>query len=125
MKYGMGVAFILVGAALGFAASQGLHAQGKPAAYAIILQDVIDDAKFQPIAQGFNAENKKVGAKYLARGKPVASIDGTAPGRATITQFPDVDAAKKFFASDGVKKLQADAKQVVKNRTIFVVEGAQ
>ena len=116
---------IVASAALGAAAMHGLHAQGKPAAYGIVFQDVIDDAKFQPIVQGFSAEQAKQGGKFLVRGKPVAAIDGTAPGRVTVTQYQDVDAAKKFYASDAVKKLLADRKGLVKNSTVIVVEGVQ
>jgi uncharacterized protein (DUF1330 family) len=125
MKYLMGIAFISVGAALGFAASEGLHAQGKPVAYSIVFQDIIDDAKIQPILDGFATEQQKAGAKYLARGKPAATIDGTAPGRVTVILYKDLDEAKKFYDSDAVKKLQAARKPLVKNSTIILVEGVQ
>ena len=85
---------LVVGAAVGAAAVQGLHAQAKPKAYIVTDIEVLDpaaNAAFTPLIQ---ASQKAAGARNLrtAGGKIVAFV-GTAPKSVGITEWDSLDAA--------------------------------
>ena len=73
---------VLVGAALGAAAVQGLHAQAKPKAYIVTESDVIDAASLAAYTPQAQAAAKAAGGVpgVVASGKIVALV-GEAPKR--------------------------------------------
>src|ERR1051325_6605830 len=102
MKYSIGISLV-VGAAIGAVAMQGLHAQATLAAYSISEIEVTDQAGYAPISAILQAENQKSGAKTLARGGKVDVVEGTAPKRVVVNQWKSVDEAKKFYSSSWIE----------------------
>ena len=121
MKYSIGIALVL-GAGIGAAAMQGLHAQGTLAAYSVTEIEVTDQAAYAPISALLTAENQKSGAKSLARGGKVDVVEGTAPKRVVINQWKSVDEAKKFYSSPVVTKAFEDRKKFVTGSRTYIVE---
>jgi uncharacterized protein (DUF1330 family) len=121
VKYAIGIS-LLVGAALGAAAIQGLHAQAGLAAYSVSEIEVTDQAGYAPIAAILTAENQKSGGKQLSRGGKVEVVEGAAPKRVVISQWKSIDEAKKFYDSPVVKKAFEDRKKFTSGQRTFIVE---
>ena len=109
MKYAIEISLV-VGAAIGAAAIQGLHAQASLAAYSVSEIEVTDQAGYAPIAAILTAENQKAGGKQLVRGGKAEVVEGAAPERVVISQWKSMDDAKKFYSSEVVKKAFEDRK---------------
>ena len=93
---------LLAGTVIGAAAVTALHAQQKPPVFLITEIDISDPEgygnEFVPKAQAIKA----AGAKFLAIGgvgaaKPITSLEGTPPKRATIQQWDSLDALKAWY----------------------------
>lgn len=116
---------LLVGAALGAAAIQGLHAQAKPPAYVIVEVDMTDpDAyakEYGPLAQ---KAMKDSGAKYLARAPAKSvSIDGAPPkSRIGLIAFENMDVARAAFSSPAYMQARTTGEKYATFR-IFALEG--
>ena len=121
MKYTIGISLI-VGAAIGGAAVQGLHAQATLAAYSVSEIEITDQAGYSPIAEILTAENKKSGGHQLSRGGRVEVVEGAAPKRVVISEWKSVDEAKKFYSSPTVKKAFEDRRKFSTGQRTFIVE---
>ena len=121
MKYAIGISLV-VGAGIGAAAIQGLHAQASLAAYSVSEIEVTDQAGYAPIAAILTAENQKAGGKQLVRGGKAEVVEGAAPKRVVISQWKSMDDAKKFYSSEVVKKAFDDRKKFTSGGRTFVVE---
>ena len=115
---------LLAGAAVGGAAIQGLHAQAKPMAYAVVEIDVTNQdgfmKEYSPIAGKAITGN---GGKYLARGGKVAAIEGEPPKpRTVVIQFDSIEKAEAAFKSAEYKEGRKIGDKYAKFR-IFAVEG--
>jgi uncharacterized protein (DUF1330 family) len=86
MKYSIGISLV-VGAAVGAAAIEGLHAQAGLPAYSVSEIEVTDQAGYAPIATVLTAENKKAGGKQLTRGGKVEVVEGAAPKRIVMSEW--------------------------------------
>jgi uncharacterized protein (DUF1330 family) len=103
---------------------QGLHAQGKAPAYAVVEIDVTNQDAFMkeysPIA------GKAItggGGKYLARGGKNVTIEGEAPKpRTVIIQFDSVEKAQAAFTSAEYKEGRKIGDKYAKFR-IWAMEG--
>jgi uncharacterized protein (DUF1330 family) len=122
MKYSIGISLV-VGAAIGAVAVQGLHAQATLTAYSVSEIEVTDQAGYAPISAILQAENQKSGAKTLTRGGKVDAVEGTAPKRVVVNQWKSADEAKKFYSSPAVKKAFEDRKKFTTSARTFIVEG--
>jgi uncharacterized protein (DUF1330 family) len=122
MKYSIGISLV-VGAAVGAAAIEGLHAQAGLPAYSVSEIEVTDQAGYAPIATVLTAENKKAGGKQLTRGGKVEVVEGAAPKRIVMSEWKSMDDAKKFYSSDIVKKAFEDRKKFSSGARTFIVEG--
>ena len=114
---------MLVGAGLGAAAVQGLHAQAKPPAYVISEIDVMDkDAyakEYVPLAV---KALKEGGQKQLAAGK-TAAISGEPPkSRIVLSVFENMEKAQAAYTSPEYLEARKIGDKYAKLR-IFVVEG--
>jgi uncharacterized protein (DUF1330 family) len=98
-----------VGAGLGAAAVQGLHAQAKPPALNIAEITVTND-------EGYNKEYvppivrsiQDSGGKFIARGGKTISVVGAAPApRIVVIQFDSLDKAQAWVNSPAYKAAQA------------------
>jgi uncharacterized protein (DUF1330 family) len=115
---------MLVGAGLGAAAVQGLHAQAKPPAYVISEIDVTDkDAyakEYVPLAV---KALKESGQKQLAAGGKTAAISGEPPkSRIVLSVFENMEKAQAAYTSPEYLEARKIGDKYAKLR-IFVVEG--
>ena len=103
---------------------QGLHAQAKPRAYAVIEIDVRNQ-------EGFTKEfvpliGKTItdqGGKYLARGGKIVGVAGRTPKRLTVVEFESLEKAQAAFASAAYKDARKIGNKYSKPTSIAVVEG--
>lgn len=119
LTLGLGV---LLGAALGAAAVNGLHAQGKtPGAYAILdISEVVDAAAMKSIVAKASASVKAGGGEYLARTDKIAALNGVPPKRVVILAFDSTDAAKAWYNSPAQQEINAMAEKALKQRWYVV-----
>lgn len=121
MKYAVGLSLV-VGVALGAAATHGLHAQATLAAFSVSEIEITDQAGYAPISAILQAENSKADAKTLVRAGRIEVVEGTAPKRIVINQWKSMDEAKKFYSLPAVKKAFEDRKKFTTGSRIFIVE---
>jgi hypothetical protein len=86
---------VVVGAALGGAAVQGLHAQAKPKAYTVSELETLDAAAQTAYVSAIQAAQKAAGARNLntAGGRMVAMEGAAAPKRVAITEWDSLEKA--------------------------------
>jgi uncharacterized protein (DUF1330 family) len=120
-KFRMSLA-MLAGAALGGAAIQAIHAQGKAPAYVITEVDVIDEAAFKEFSPKVGQTVQAAGGKYLTRGGKIIALEGQAPKRFVLSVFPSVEAAQAWRNGAGWKDLTPLREKAVKTRA-FIAEG--
>jgi len=115
----------LTGIGIGAAAVQGLHAQAKPPAYAVVEIDVTNaDAFTKEYAPIAGKVITAAGGKYLARGGKNVAIEGDPPKRITIIQFESLEKAQALFASSDYREGRKTGDKYAKFR-ILAVEGLQ
>ena len=109
---------MLLGAALGAAAVNGLHAQGKtPGAYAILdVSEVVDAAAVKSIVAKAFASVKAGGGQYLARTDKIAALNGAPPKRVVIIAFDSTDQAKAWYDSPAQQEINAVVEKALKER---------
>src|ERR1700740_849236 len=116
---------MVVGAAIGAAAVQTLHAQAKPPAYNVAEITIKDQ-------DGYNKEYLPVitkaltdaGGKFIVRGGKTISYEGAAPApRVVVAQFENLDKLQALYNSASYKDAIAVGDKYSTQR-IFGVEGA-
>ena len=66
----------------------------------IALVNVTNPEKYQEYAKRAGPANAKHGSRFLVRGGKKATLEGDIPfQRIVVTEFQDVEAAKKFYNS--------------------------
>jgi uncharacterized protein (DUF1330 family) len=115
----------VAGAALGAAAVQGLHAQGKPKAYLVTESEILDQAALDSYMPGVTSALPAGGGRFLVGpGVTKASaIVGTAPQRFGIAEFDTVDQAQAWMKSPAREALAAQRSKAIKITRQFIVEG--
>ena len=69
-------------------------------AYIIAQVNVKDPQKYQEYAKLAGAANAKYGGRFLVRGGAKHALEGDIPfQRIVVTEFADVEAARKFYHS--------------------------
>lgn len=69
-------------------------------AYIIAMVKITDPEKYQEYAKRAGPANAKHGSKFLVRGGKETTLEGDIPfDRIVVSEFPDVEAAKKFYHS--------------------------
>ena len=124
------IAAALIGSfMLGAGGVQMLHAQTKPAVYAIAMVNVKDQdgymKEFLPKAQAGIKEN---GAEYLAGGmnKTTSFAGEQPPNRVVVLKFPNDEAWKKFEHGPNGKTLREEvSKKYADWKALWVVEGIE
>jgi uncharacterized protein (DUF1330 family) len=115
---------MLVGAAIGGVAVQGLHAQAKPPAYYVAELDVTnEDAYNKEWAPKVSETVKAAGGDYLARGTNITAIEGTAPKRLVVSKFDNIDKLKAWRDSAAYKSLLPIRDKAVKTVRAYAIEG--
>jgi uncharacterized protein (DUF1330 family) len=112
------------GFALGGAAVQGLHAQAKLPAYAVLETDVTNaDAYLKEYAPLAAKALTTAGGKFLARGGKNVGIDGEPPkSRTNIVAFDSLEQARAAFASPEYREIRKTGEKYAKFR-VWAVEG--
>jgi uncharacterized protein (DUF1330 family) len=115
---------MLIGAALGAAAVQGLHAQAKPPIYVIGEIDYLDLAAYlSDYAPKARAVLEAAGGKLLAAGGKTTTVEGEPPkSRVTLQQWPSIEQFRAYRNSAAFKELLPLREKVGKFHT-FTVEG--
>jgi uncharacterized protein (DUF1330 family) len=123
------VAALIGSFVLGAGGVQMLHAQAKPAVYAIAMVNVKDQdgymKEFLPKAQAGIKEN---GAEYLAGGmnKTTSFAGEQPPNRVVILKFPNAEAWKKFEDGANGKTLREEvSKKYAEWKALWVVESVE
>ena len=115
---------VVVGAALGAAAVQGLHAQAKPKAYIVSESEVLDAAAaaaYSPLIQA--AQKAAGGRSFRTTGKTVAIV-GVAPKRVGLSEWDSLEQAQAWFNSAARKDLAPQRDKAIKIIRQYVVEAA-
>src|SRR5215831_21371735 len=127
-RYKTGVA-MLTCAALGALGSEALHGQGRPPAYLIGQIDVSNpDGYAKEYLPKAREIIKAHGGRLIAAagaagsGPQVIAIDGEAPKRAVIYQYPGVDAVRAWRNDPAYEQVRKIGEKYAKYRT-FAVEG--
>ncbi|HYX65994.1 MAG TPA: DUF1330 domain-containing protein [Burkholderiales bacterium] len=69
-------------------------------AYIIAMVNIKDAEKYQEYAKRAGPANAKYGSRFLVRGGKKHPLEGDIPfQRIVVTEFPDVEAARKFYQS--------------------------
>ena len=114
---------MIAGAALGGAAIQGLHAQGKPKAYTVSELETLDaaaNAAFVPLVQ---AAQKAAGGRNLRTGGgKIVALEGTAPKRVAITEWDSLEQAEAFYKSKAWNDLAPQRDKALKTIRRYAVE---
>jgi uncharacterized protein (DUF1330 family) len=125
MKGKIAVALAMVGSfALGAAAIEGLHAQGKPAGYVIAEVTVKDPekyrAEFVPVA---TKAIQEAGGRYIMQGGKTISFEGAPPApRVVVFRFDSMDGAQSWWSSQGRNDADAIGENYATFR-VYAVEG--
>jgi uncharacterized protein (DUF1330 family) len=115
---------MVVGAALGAAAVQGLHAQATPPAFNIAEITITNNDGYTkeyvpPILKSI----EESGGKFIVRGGKTATAYGTPPApRVTVIQFPSFDKAQAWLNTPAYKAAQAIGEKYATFRA-YQVEG--
>ena len=69
-------------------------------AYIIAMINIKDADKYQEYAKRAGPANAKHGSRFLVRGGKKHALEGNIPfERIVVSEFPDVETAKKFYHS--------------------------
>ena len=121
-KYQIAIA-IAVGATLGAAAVQGLHAQAKPKAYIITESELLDPAALATYLPKAQTAVRAAGGTpgIIATGKVIAVI-GDAPKRIGASEWPSAEQAQAYLKSADRKVLDSERDKAFKTTRQFIVE---
>jgi uncharacterized protein (DUF1330 family) len=124
VRYKIGLA-VVVGAALGSAAVQGLHAQAKPKAYVVSETEVLDAAALATYVPLIRAAIDAAGGRRLASpgGKTVAFV-GEAPKRVAVSEWESLEKAQAFQSSEAYKNLAPQRDKATKTLRSYAIESA-
>jgi uncharacterized protein (DUF1330 family) len=125
MKMNHKVAIALVaGAAIGAAAVQGLHAQGKPKAYIVTESEIVDAAAAAAYGPRNQAAQQAAGGRSFRTTGKIIAVVGTPPKRVGISEWDNLEKAQAWNTSEERKKLDAERDKAIKIIRQYVVEAA-
>jgi uncharacterized protein (DUF1330 family) len=82
-------------------------------AYVIVETDINDPEQYEQYKQASPGAVAAEGGRFIVRGGEMAVLEGDwEPKRLVILEFPDLEAAKRFYASpryEEAKRLREDA----------------
>jgi uncharacterized protein (DUF1330 family) len=92
-------------------------------AYLIVDVEVTDPEQYENYKAVAPAAIAKYGGRYLVRGGAHTTLEGSwRPHRVVLLEFPDVEAAKRFYDSPEYREARALRANAAKGN-IVVVEG--
>jgi uncharacterized protein (DUF1330 family) len=114
---------VIVGAALGAAAMQGLHAQAKPKAYYVVEFEQLDGAAvaaYAPVVQG---AQRAAGARLFGTaGQKIVGFEGAAPKDVAISEWGSLDQVQAYRNSQTFKNLAPQRDKAIKIVRSYAVE---
>jgi uncharacterized protein (DUF1330 family) len=116
---------MFVGAAVGAAAIQGLHAQAKPKAYLITETEVLDRAALGRYVPQVREAAKAAGGNldFVPPGENIVALVGDAPKRVGVSEWESMDKARTWFNSAERKALAPQRDKAQKITRQYLVEG--
>jgi uncharacterized protein (DUF1330 family) len=93
-------------------------------AYVITLVNVTDPEKFKEYGKLAGPISGRYGARFIVRGGAQTNLEGDIPyERIVVTEFPDIEAAKRFYYSTEYQ--EAKVKRLgAADFNMVIVEGA-
>lgn len=92
-------------------------------AYVIAHIDVKDPVRYEDYKKMSPISIGKFGGRFIARGGKVESLEGTwQPKRLVIVEFPSVEVARQWWASDDYADAKA-LRQATSTGDMIIVEG--
>jgi uncharacterized protein (DUF1330 family) len=120
--FGLGLA-MLAGAAFGAVAVNGLHAQTKPGAYAVVdITEVTNPDLFKTLLPKAGPAMTAAGGQFVIRTEKIMALDGTAPKRFIVIAFDSADKAKAWNDSAAQMEVNDIRMKSTKSRS-FIVDG--
>jgi uncharacterized protein (DUF1330 family) len=115
---------MIVGAALGGAAIQGVHAQlSAKKAYTVSELETLDAAANAAFVPKVQAAQQAAGGRNLKTGGgKVVALEGTAPKRVAITEWDSLEKAQAFYTSKAWNDLAPERDKALKTIRRYVVE---
>ena len=93
------------------------------AAYVVVNVDVKDPTRYEAYKSMVPPTIAAYGGRFLVRGAPLHEMEGKWPRpRLVILEFPDVDAAKRWWASPEYAEAKA-LRQANADAELVIVEG--
>ena len=93
------------------------------AAYVVVQVEVKDPVLYEDYKKLVPPSLAKFGGRFVVRGGKVATMEGTwAPKRFVMVEFPDVERAKAWWASEEYKEAKA-LRQATSTTQMIIVEG--
>ena len=116
----------LIGATIGAAAVQGLHAQAKPKAYLVTETQVLDAAGAVAASQKTQAVIRAAGGRTIIsnRGK-ITAIEGQAPARFGVSEWESIEKAQAYVKSPERRALEPEREKAIKIVRQFIIEEFQ
>lgn len=94
------------------------------AAYVLVDVDITDPDAYDAYKPLAAAAVEQYGGRYLARGGASEVLEGDrVPGRLVVLEFPDADAARRWYRSPEYGKAK-DARAGAATGSFIVVDGA-
>ncbi len=92
-------------------------------AYIVVQVDVKDPVRYEDYRKLVPASLTKYGGRFIVRGGKTETLEGTwSPKRFVMVEFPDVERAKAWWASDDYAVAKA-LRQATSHTEMIVVEG--
>jgi uncharacterized protein (DUF1330 family) len=94
-------------------------------AYVIAFVEIHDRTRFaQEYLPGVGATFEPYGGRLLAASDDAETLEGVVPrGRAVVVEFPDLDSARKWYASDAYAPLLA-LREGIATTSLVVLQGS-
>jgi uncharacterized protein (DUF1330 family) len=92
-------------------------------AYIVVQVEVTDPVRYENYKKLVPPSIKQFGGRFLVRGGKMETIEGDwAPKRFVIVEFPDVETAKAWWASEAYAEAKA-LRQATSKTQMILVEG--
>lgn len=92
-------------------------------AYIIVDISIHDPATYERYKELAPASIEQYGGRYVARGGATETLEGSwQPNRIVILEFPDADAARRWWASDEYAEAKR-LRQSASNADMLLVQG--
>ena len=92
-------------------------------AYVVVQVDVKDPVRYEDYKRLVPPSLAKYGGRFIVRGGRTETLEGTwSPKRFVMLEFPDVERAKAWWASEGYAEAKA-LRQATSQTEMILVEG--